>query len=161
MRIGAGKLGVVSLALAASGCGDATAPEEARFPIVEGLYGVETLVVSNSCRGFTVVDGGRLYVFFQHRGGRLEFRPPSFTGTGEVDLLDIGIEGSLEPDGDFEMSGAYTIPGAGSGSGDDVVVGFSMQGRFEGSHVEGEEHHLASFPGGSCEVVFRFSGEEI
>jgi hypothetical protein len=153
----AGGLGALSLLLAA-GCGDSTAPDEARFPIVEGIYNIETRVVASTCQGFNLLDGSRIYIFFQN-GGTVEFRPPTFDGHGQVTLLDLGIHGDLEPDGEFEMSGTYTLTQNGSDPG--PIVGFEMTGRFEGDHVEGEEHHIPSFPGGSCEVTFSFEGDEV
>jgi hypothetical protein len=157
MTRSAGGIGALSLLLAA-GCGSGTAPEEARFPVVEGLYNIETTLETSTCRGFTILDGSRIYVFFQD-GGTIEFRPPTFDGQGKVELLDLGIRGPLKPDGEFEMSGTYTLTETMSGPG--PIVGFSMSGRFVGDHVEGEEHHIPSFPGGSCEVTFRFEGDEV
>jgi hypothetical protein len=148
---------VVSLLLAA-GCGDSTAPEEARFPIVEGIYNVETSIVSNNCGRFDVVDGLRVYVFFQH-GGTIEFRPPSFDESGHVELRDLGIQGRLQPDGEFEMTGTYTLSEDNTGPG--PIVGFTMTGRFTGDHLEGTERHIPTFPGGSCEVTFSVVGEEV
>jgi hypothetical protein len=145
--------------LLAAGCGDGTAPEEARFPIVEGLYNIETSVVRSTCRGFTILAGSRIYVFFQD-GGRVEFRPPTFDGHGRVELLDLGIQGDLQPDGEFEMRGTYKLSDV-SGLDDDTLIGFIMTGRFTDNHVEGEEHHLPSFPNGSCEVTFAFEGDEV
>jgi hypothetical protein len=65
----------------------------------------------------------------------------------------------LEPDGEFEMSGTYTLTPNGSDPG--PLVGFRITGRFEGDHVEGVEHHIPSFPGGSCDVTFSFLGDEV
>lgn len=143
--------------LLAVGCGYGTAPEEARFPIVEGIYNVETTLVGSTCRGFNILDGSRIYIFVQN-GGTVEFRPPLFD-QGRVTLEDLGIRGDLEPDGEFEISGTYTLTPNGSGPG--PLVGFRMTGRFEGDHVEGVEHHLPSFPGGSCDVTFSFEGDEV
>ncbi|MBA2564487.1 MAG: hypothetical protein H0V09_03570 [Gemmatimonadetes bacterium] len=151
------RVGVLGVAGLLAACGDTTAPDEARFPVVEGVYGVETLVVANTCR-FGAEDGARVYVFFQENGGEVEFRPPAFNGSGRVVLRDLGIRGQLEPDGRFEMVGTYTIDG---GTGDDLVVGFTMNGRFDGDHVAGTERHLAAFPGGSCEATFSFEGDEV
>ena len=158
MTRSAGGIGALSLLLTV-GCGNGTAPDEARFPIVEGLYNIETTFEASTCRGFTILDGSRIYVFFQD-GGTVEFRPPTFDGQGKVELLDLGIRGDLQPDGEFEMRGTYKLSDV-SGIDDDTLVGFFMTGRFTGDHVEGEEHHLPSFPNGSCEVTFRFEGDEV
>jgi hypothetical protein len=148
---------VVSL-LVAAGCGEGTAPDEARWPIVEGIYNVQTSAVGSSCRGFNILDGSRIYVFFQD-GGVVQFRPPTFDGRGRVSLLDLGIQGDLEPNGEFEMTGTYTLGDVIGAPG--PIIGFSMSGRFTGGHVEGVERHVPSFPGGSCEVTFAFSGDEV
>ena len=158
LRVSAAHVTGVSAAFLAAGCGSATAPDEARFPVVEGIYNVETVLVSNTCR-FDAEDGGRVYVFIQHAGGRVEFRPPAFDGSGRVELRDLGIAGDLETDGRFRVDGTYVLRGSAGAA--DLVVGFTMQGRFDGNHLEGTERHLASFPGGSCEASFSFEGEEV
>ena len=156
MKGSAGGLGVVSLLLAA-GCGDATAPEEARFPIVEGIYNVETSLVSSSCSRFDVVDGSRVYVFFQD-GGTIEFHPPTLDAEGRVRLRDLGIEGELKPSGEFQMTGTYSLE---DGAGGALLVGFTMTGRFTGNHLAGVEHHVPTFGSRSCEVTFSLLGDEV
>ncbi len=149
---------IVALLGAAAGCGDSTAPDEARFPIVEGIYNVETRTVSNTCPLIRAVDGARIYVFFQNPGGELQFRPPEFGPDGAL-LLDLGIEGRVEPDGDFALNGSYLLKTDAADPG--LVVGFSMQGRFTDAGFEGIERQLPAFPGRSCEVVFSLRGEEV
>lgn len=150
--------GVIAFStLFAAACGGPTAPEEALYPIVEGIYNVETVLVSSTCR-LEARDGARVYVFFQE-GRTVQFRPPSFPEPGRVELRDLGIQGELERDGAFVLRGTYVLEG--SGNSDDLIVGFVMEGRFDGNRLEGVERHLASFPGGSCEVVFSFAGEEV
>ena len=144
--------------LLAGGCSDGTAPEEARFPIVEGIYNVETTILRNSCGGVNVVAGSQIFVFFQD-GGRLEFRPPSFNGLGRVEFLDLGIAGDVRPDGSFRISGSYTMTPSFTGPG--VVVGFEMEGRFDGDRLEGVQRQIPAFAAGSCEVTFGFTGEEV
>ncbi|MFN2432572.1 MAG: hypothetical protein ABR599_07120 [Gemmatimonadota bacterium] len=157
MRGYGGGLAALAAVLAAA-CGDDAVPLEARYPIVEGIYSVQTQTLASTCR-LPTSDGPRIYVFFQD-GSVVQFRPPSFQGGGRVELLDLGIQGELETDGDFLLQGTYTIAGADSTS-PGLIVDFSMEGRFEGDHLAGSERHLASFPGGSCEVTFAFVGQEI
>jgi hypothetical protein len=157
VRTVVGPLSAVALGLVA-GCGDATAPEEARFPVVEGIYSVETTVITNSCQAVNVIAGDQVFVFFQD-GGMIEFRPPAFDEEGELVFLDLGIQGALRPDGRFAISGAYTLTPSLTGPG--IVVGFTMEGRFTGNRIEGLERQLATFGAGSCEVTFAFEGEEV
>lgn len=147
---------IAATALGTAACGNGTAPEEARYPIVEGLYNVDTQLLTNTCH-FGAQDGGRVYVFFQERGGIVQFRPPRFDGTGQVDLLDFGIQGQLEPSGEFLLQGTYTI----GGPGNPLIVAFSMEGVFDEDSLHATERHLASFPGGTCEVTFSLEGLEI
>jgi hypothetical protein len=150
----AGIAAVAGLGLA--GCDDTTSPD-ARFPFVEGIYDVRTTIVQNSCRQFAVRAGDQIFVFIQD-GRTIEFTPPGLNDDGEVVLLDLGIVGQVDPDGTFEVQGAYTINQGGVGAG--IVVQVTMQGRFDGQLIEGTQHQLAAFPGGSCEVTFSFAGAE-
>jgi hypothetical protein len=142
--------------LTLAGCDDTTSPD-ARFPFVEGIYDVRTTIVQNSCRQFSVRAGDQIFVFIQD-GRRIEFTPPGLNEDGEVVLLELGIVGEVDPDGTFEVQGAYTLSPGGVGSG--IVVQVTMEGRFDGALLEGTQHQLAAFPGGSCEVTFSFAGAE-
>lgn len=156
MRAKRAKAGWAAYVVVVAGCSDSMALEEARFPIVEGIYNVETRTVSNSCSRLGALDGSRIYVFFQEPGGELELRPPRFRPEGVV-LSDVGIEGHIQPDGDFTITGAYPI----RVEGQRAVVGYTLEGRFEGDHLEAEERQLAAFLGTSCEIVFSVVGEEV
>ncbi len=123
---------------------------------MEGIYNVETRTVSNSCMRIGALDGARIYVFFQEPGGELALRPPRFSASG-VTLRDVGVEGHVEPDGDFLLSGAYPI----WVEGQRVIVGYTLEGRFDGTHLDAVERQLAAFPGTSCEVVFSVAGDEV
>lgn len=140
-------------AVIVAACNDAVAPE-ARVPIVDGIYNVDTQILSNSCAGILVLDGSAIFAFTQN-GRTIEFRPPAFDEQGKPTLLDLGITGEVDSDGRFSVSGTYRLAG-------NTIVAFTMEGRFDDNSVEGVQHQVASFSGGSfCEVTFSFQGVEV